>query len=384
VKIAFVSDVHVGNHQQGSPTIINGINIRCQQVIDVLRRLMQPPQPWGRLTIAGDLFDTSAPSPQIVAGVARALSLAGAESVSLMVGNHDGDSPGKHALCVYEYHPSVRAVHQWGRVTTATSYPGYVPPRDGVLYEKPVLHIPFEAVPAAKYIEAALATNLGVRGGVVDVIAIHAGVRDGMEPPWLSQSDDSIALEDLVQLCKKWGIKACFAGNWHSFKRWERDGVEVLQMGALAPTGWDNPGFDYGHVGMYDTITGEVSEFALMGPRFATIDEDADEDTVEKLVKTAVRFNKLVEVLYLRVSRKRMRDTCVIASIDELKDLFDVHVTVKEDAPPEQSAVRAEAKRLRSAEDLPELVDEYIKEMKVRNDDDRAPVRAIVREALGI
>ena len=44
-----------------------------------------------------------------------------------------------------------------------------------------------------------------------------------------------------------------------------------MQCGAFVPTGWDNPGLDYGFVTLYDTDTGSVAIQSVPGPRFVFV-----------------------------------------------------------------------------------------------------------------
>lgn len=293
MKIAFIADVHVGNHQGhkgGQYTV--GVNERCRAVLDVLSQAAQlATQLEAELVCAGDLFDNERPSPQLLAATAQALCTASTlYGAHLLLGNHDRMSAatGDHALCVYGYVPGVSL---------------YDTPRFGALDGADVLMVPFCEEHGNEYIPREIAKLCqGRPQDVPRVLCIHAGILDAdiaASEPWLANSHDSIALQVLVDTCAQHGIGTVFAGNWHKAKHWHVNGVSVHQVGALVPTGWDNPGLEgYGSVLVFDTETQKTARYELPGPRFLTVAaaRSIPGDTSNKLyVRAKVPVDKVAE-----------------------------------------------------------------------------------------
>lgn len=79
-------------------------------------------------------------------------------------------------------------------------------------------------------------------------------------PAWLSDSETpdflshgALPVDTAFALCSEYNACAWLSGDWHSRKVWERGGVTVAQVGALCPTGFDNPGLTgYGSVWTFE------------------------------------------------------------------------------------------------------------------------------------
>jgi hypothetical protein len=102
------------------------------------------------------------------------------------------------------------------------------------------------------------------------VLCFHGGVRDHKTPKYLQASPDAIDIDLLWAIMERGDIKFAFCGNWHNHRRWQlANNRTVIQVGALAPTGFDNPGFDYGYHVDLDTKT-ETVEYhrGSTGPLF--------------------------------------------------------------------------------------------------------------------
>ena len=244
MRYRFIADVHLDNHRIGAGQIVGSINARGFAVLDALRFAAGTD---AKLVGLGDIFDTARPIPQLIGSVARILK--GKQAISI-VGNHDrnSDHPDDHALFALE------------GVVDVVSTPRIV---DGLLM------IPFSAEPASEYIPAAMESASW--DGDFKAVCFHAGVyAKGDFKLWdYTKSHDAISLDTVVEACREVGATRVFCGNWHEHKQWDCGDVLVTQVGALAPTGWDNPGTDsYGYCADYDSATGEVVPVRVPGPVF--------------------------------------------------------------------------------------------------------------------
>lgn len=292
--VAFMADVHIGNHKKFGGEIQHGLNARCLDTLRALRRAIRTIQNTkgfgGHVFVAGDMFDTSYPSPPIVAGavgsiVAGAVGSMGTMgpmgplrdlNVHLVLGNHDIRTHGKYDHAAAAFHHVHGLAAYWQPKLVAPFYDDSVK----------ILVIPFypanpswfvkmgesrivptdamEALSAVKRYEGPLA------------VVFHLGVEDDDTQHFLRGARDSVRVEDVARFCKEIGAEVAFAGNWHSPKYWEIDGVQIRQIGALAPTGFDNPGDDYGKVVFWDPGNGIAhdKELTIPGPRFYRLSLD--------------------------------------------------------------------------------------------------------------
>jgi len=333
VPVAFVADVHVGNHRLLGGPIEAGLNARCRATVAVLEAAALRAGKIGcsHLFILGDLFDTDRPSPQMLAAVQRAIAR-GPECV-LLVGNHDmtSSTPGDHALAPL-YHDGV--------IVDTTSYV------EGVRL------VPFNVGDAREWLPKACA---GLRDGI---LATHVGIIDGATPPWLVAAHDAVPLTQLEELAKAHGFTHVIAGNWHEHKRWSRGGVEVIQVGALVPTGWDNPGLDgYGSIVVVADDGGVVVE-SLPGPRFCRAGSLAESE------KLLARARKDGHRLYLRVE-----DGAHVP--DPMPDFTFV---IEGSLVSSDGAVREAAASAKDAETTTEALDAFVKAMPLADGVDRDAV----------
>lgn len=254
-KIAMVADTHVGNHRKWSTPsrgMISPISSRAADVVRVLAAARREAEAQGaeHFVVLGDVFDTSDPSPQLVAETLAALDSPSMDT-HLLVGNHDqvSDQRGDHALV---------SMDRWRRVRV------YEQPE--VLYlEGWQLHlVPYRPGRADDYLLDVLTELIDGTDrpgpGVDRVLGLHLGLRDKDTPPWLMGAHDSIDAASLPRHLYRY----TFAGNWHT-RKLVMD--RVLQIGALVPTGFDNPGLTgYGTLVILGEGTPQVAE--LPGPRF--------------------------------------------------------------------------------------------------------------------
>ncbi len=253
-RIAVVADVHLGNHRRHGGEVHAGLNARCRASLRVLAAAVDAAVRRGAATfvVAGDLFDSTRPPPQLLAEVQRIFSAAGhaGMAVLLLVGNHDqaGEATGDHALGPLA---PVADIIERPRVTD-----------DLVL-------VPFLARPGAELLAAVDFRGLGRH-----LLVVHMGVRDEATPPWLRDAEDSADVDVIAAEAVRLGCAGAAAGNWHAGQLWAppRVPVPVLQVGALVPTGWDNPGLHgYGTLATWDRDTAMWTRDELPGPRFVRL-----------------------------------------------------------------------------------------------------------------
>lgn len=266
-KIAFVADVHVENHRRlGGPTV-GGINDRCQRILNVLSAAahLAIKQECDGFIVAGDLFDSVRPTPQVITqvqGIFEDLRVAACLPV-ILLGNHEQQS-------------MLEGDHSLGPLLLCAE----VVDRPRVIWRKgwegvEVWCAPFQPGAGKDWLPSAM--QKCSESPITDknssrVLCVHLGMRDEKTAPWLQHANDAIDVTLVRDLCVQHGVKAVAAGNWHDRRSWtfnegQADEVSVLQVGALVPTGWDNPGrTGYGTLAIWDGSSWDVRE--LPGPRF--------------------------------------------------------------------------------------------------------------------
>lgn len=277
-RIACVADVHVH-----SPTILGGerrlgLNTRGWAIVETLRAAtsvaLEGNARW--FVVAGDLFDTHRTAPQVIAAVAEVFAsfidaTEGKGCVYLVRGNHDAASeePGDSALAPLAHVDGVRVIDKACGVQ--------VP-------DCSVVFLPYQTGSANAWVERELdaVRQAGERQGPLLAI-VHAGIRDEVacKNPWAAAAEDAVDLDLLRGAAADAGVSCVLAGNWHDYHAWETDGIcpRVVQIGALCPTGWDNPGLEgYGGVEIWDSERPtETERYELPGPRFVHRLPDASE-----------------------------------------------------------------------------------------------------------
>jgi hypothetical protein len=180
---------------------------------------------------------------------------------------------------------------------------------------------------------------------------VHLGIRDDQTKPWLRNATDAIDVADLVRLAEQHGIGAVFAGNWHDRRRWRTPRVEVFQLGALAPTGWDNPGLTgYGTVGLWDPLAVKpISYVEVAGPRFVTASDPAE---LEALRAKAAKKGISLFVEYTQSNGAAPPPKVEGVVVDVVPDRAEV-----------ASAARSAAVTARSAATLEQALVGYVDEM---------------------
>lgn len=252
-RIAVIADVHLGNHGVFGGARTAGLNRRAQIVADTLDRAVTAalgPLRCDQLVVAGDLFDTTTPAPALIARAQEALRRI--PSV-VLVGNHDQTStaPGDHALG-----PLVP-------VATVVDQPTLLPGLALVPFRRPS-----QDEPTRLWVPKVLAGLGDVSGRL---LVLHTGLSDGDTPVYLADSAGAYPVADLVATCAELGIPVAVAGDWHRQRAWSASGVQVAQVGALVPTGFDEHGLDgFGGLVVWDSDAGTLETHQIPGLRFVT------------------------------------------------------------------------------------------------------------------
>lgn len=282
-RLAFCADVHLGNHRRFGGAVRSSLNVRCRQALDVLSAAVAVAEEGecDALYILGDLFDRSDPLPQLITETIRALQT-GTMKIVVLLGNHEQVSTD------VEDHALMPLAFGGDNVDVVGGYPvahGYGSGRSAIR----VLAVPFQPGDARKWLPGVLKERLGSGDKKYKhtLLGLHLGVADDRTPSYLRGAHDAIEVEALAELAKEYGISHVFAGNWHDRKQWQlawpdsakpklNHTLRILQLGALVPTGFDNPGLDgYGTVAVWDSAAPDKPKLVeLPGPRFLKTDPE--------------------------------------------------------------------------------------------------------------
>lgn len=358
----FVADCHIGNHTVFGGPVIAGINDRCRWALGALAHAARIAKAAdSTLVIAGDLFDTSEPLPQHIAEVQRILEPLA--EVVILRGNHDmvSERRGDHAL---------------GPLEALTNVIVATDPMAVRVDDTALLCVPFQTGDAREWfpdaVRRAAEDNLA-DGALHRVLAFHLGVVDDGTPAYLREAHDAIPLSLLSEALTTHRISAAFCGNWHNAREWSlKDGRRVVQIGATAPTGFDNAGWGYGKVRAYSPASHpHVITTELVGPRFFNATTLAEvEAAVDRQSVAAPRFFSLRGEVATQVEGVRVMPG--VAGARALADQTEVRAATRDAAV----AVRQEAT-------LDAALAAYVEKMPVDNGVDRARVLAMARKYLG-
>lgn len=331
-RLAFIADIHVGNPTVFGGSIAAGINARGREVLAALEQAVSEVEKYDALVICGDLFDTSSPNPQLIAEVQRILSTG--PQTYILLGNHDmvSDAPGDHALGPLAALDNVVVIER---------------PMVDEIKGTQLLSIPFQPGDCREWFADAVAQVAGgpsPDGG--KVLAFHLGVVDSSTPKFLAHAHDAIPLDLLQDIMIKHGIEYAFCGNWHTARRWHR----VTQCGALAPTGFDNPGWEYGKVATIDTSVQHLGSISIPGPRFV-VAEGANDAQIARVNAERQRCN-----LYLQLKGE------AADQLDEVR-AWGVQARAVTDATEAKKATHAAAAAVREAATLQSALAKYVQQM---------------------
>jgi len=179
------------------------------------------------------------------------------------------------------------------------------------------------------------------------------GVSDSSTPEYLRGSKDSIGVASVLNMCSRNGISNAFAGNWHFNAIWEG---KVCQMGALCPTGFDNPGQDeYGWVCIYDSIKDSLDRIiGVKGPRFFSVRMG---DSMEEIQFAKESGNSV----YLSITHKVDERVVARALLEEyLQKGWITDGKLVPDKTSKQENARQIAQKVKEARSLQEAIIEAV------------------------
>lgn len=358
-KVAFCADIHIANHRRfGQPSrgLVAPVNTRCADTLAVLRAAKREAEKQGceAMVILGDVFDTSNPSPQLVAECQAALVSTSME-VHIMIGNHDqvSDQPGDHGLISMDGWKNLRV---------------YDKPEVLYLEGWQVHLVPYRPGRADDYLLDMLTELLEGTDkpgpGVDRILGLHLGLRTKDTSPWLQNSHDSIDAASLPRHL----YQQVIAGNWHGREQVMKN---VIQCGALVPTGFDNPGMTgYGSLVVYSEEGCVAAE--LPGPRFMR--GTGLHDTKSMLQRISEHSSGYP--IYVSVR-------CAPAEREEVAELLDLYSSfpfeiltdkaAAEDAARSAATVAAYA----STDSLQAAVSAYVDKMPLPDGVERGQVKAL-------
>ena len=355
-KIAIIGDVHVGNHKKLGGEKVCGINRRCENIFTalgsaVLRARLEDVD---LLVILGDLFHTPNPSPQMLKRVQDIIELV---PTAVIAGNHDmsSDAEGDNALGPLSL------------VAEIIDKPDIIS-----LVGVDLLMVPFQSGKCSEWLPRETKKLLKESKNKNKILCFHSGIKDEKTPYFLADSDASIDHEDLFDLCKEGNINAAFAGHWHSYKAWEyydcddSHSYDVIQAGAFTPTGWDNPGFEYGNLFVYDgskSAKNKIEFHKCGGPRFIT-------STLDEEIKTITGYEKSENTglyLYLRLcideQNIELGKSIIKAGIDS-EVIENGELVISKEYTEQATKLAAEATQ--ASKTLEEALDNFTSKMPLR------------------
>lgn len=256
--IAFVADVHLGNHRNLGGAAVGRLNERFRETLKVFAAACKRARQAGAdtLVVLGDLFDGDDPSPPMVRATLDALR-EGPSRVYLLLGNHEKRSDQRHDNALSSM------AGTWGRMFITVVEKPVTAHAGGDLF---LMLVPFQNGRASDWLPGAI--REAASAAKDPVLCLHLGISDEDTTEYLTAAEDQIDVDELFDMMDSRGIVATVAGNWHKRQTWDDDGLMVYQLGALCPTGWNNPGGDehYGTLLLWDGE--EFTREVIPGPRY--------------------------------------------------------------------------------------------------------------------
>ena len=254
-----VADIHLANRKQFPGDMRAGLNGRARSIVTALSEAMSVVSGQAEMVLLGDVFDTHSPSPALIRALQDAL---GIDRATVIVGNHDmaSDEVGNNACApLAPCAQIVESIPAMSYFEADNGAPGAA------------LMVPFKA-PVGAAISDALdwaEQQPDWKAAEVKLLMGHWGISCESDPVFMREARDAISIDELYDFCEQGDIQGCAAGNWHGRRDWMLDGCHILQVGALCPTGFDNPGFEgYGTVAWWNTQAGVWKWKEIAGPRF--------------------------------------------------------------------------------------------------------------------
>lgn len=266
--IAFLADLHIGNHARFPGVVEGGVNGRCRELLECLHaaaRVVSTNRARA-LIVAGDIFDNDKPSPPVLAAAMSVFSTITEHTpVYVLVGNHDQHSSdkGDNALATLRHLTGVAVIDT----------PTFVPYLNAML----VPFHPKQVGGVAAYLREVLVRSQDVESDVPLLAVGHFGIINKGTPWYLANSSNAIGDKDLAAVCEEYGYASVVAGDWH-MPHDPRDPEMVgYQIGCLAPINFTDGEYSGGvllwHEGAHNKWMERVE---IAGPRFITV-RDADD-----------------------------------------------------------------------------------------------------------
>lgn len=353
-RLAVTSDQHIGNHHRFAGKKLDaGINPRCREHLDAFRRAnaMARQLGCGMHVLAGDMFEDEKPRPPIIAATQRVIESSGLPHVILR-GNHDMASMARGDNSIAPLAP----------VATVIEEPTLMQIGAGELWL-----IPFGARGQVnEWLPGVLREFEEASQHEVRLLIVHFGIAHADTPPWLKRGHNWIEHDEMAPLLRKHGIMVALAGDWHEYHEFPR----ALQIGALVPNGFSNPGLDlYGSLIVVDLESSIVQREVVPGPRFvkaASVASAAlpDDDSTLYLEVTAAPANLVDETRKL----EQLRERGVITNGE-----------VKPDKSMIEMDARDAARSARAADSLDEATSAFVDRMALPAEVSRDRVLARVK-----
>lgn len=358
MKISLIADLHVANHRKwGSPTYGRRapVNSRALDTLNVLAEARRRSQEEGctDMFVLGDVFDTTSPSPQLIAEVQSSLATLSPDlHIHLIPGNHDQQSPNKgdHALVSMDGIRNLTVYEQ---------------PTEVYVEGGSVALVPYQPGRADEYLVDVVQGIGAPPGNNRRVLGMHLGLRDGETPTWLQNAHDSFPVNRIGELGR---FDMVAAGNWHERKHWA---PELWQVGALVPTGFDNPGLTgYGSLLVYNGSKTTVIE--IDGPRFVRATDLAGARTLMAEVERRVSaYNTYVSV------RCRLEDRTAVTELMEIYDHQAYEILTDKAAAEDAARSAAAGAAYASTDSIQAAVSAFVDKMALPEDVDRSEVKRL-------
>jgi DNA repair exonuclease SbcCD nuclease subunit len=356
--VMFIADVHVGNHRLHSGSYVSGVNQRCRDVLgclDMAVMFAYVDANIEHLFVLGDLFDTARPSPQVIGATQHILTCN--QDIAVLAGNHDLSSEDYKDNALSPLHPVVSVVESLDFLK------GIIPGKDLVMF-------PYRSGSVLEKLSTEL-HYARVNGSLERPLVLcgHFGVWDNNTPGYLRGSPDSIKLSDLENLCLTYQISHVFVGHWHARRTWDLGHAQVVQIGALAPVGFRDPGENYGYAQILNN-DGSMSVKQFDGPRFLNA-------TSEEFVGLTVAGNPRAH-RYIRWHVPAV-DLAACQKIAELLQKQCDYVTIQ-CVPEQRDTMKRSAKRVSRGMDA--ILAGHVKNRAIPDGVDREEVLTLSRQYL--
>jgi hypothetical protein len=200
-----------------------------------------------------------------------------------------------------------------------------------------------------------------------------------------------VRVELVADVAEALQCEAVFAGNWHSPVRWDIRGIQIRQIGALVPTGFDNPSDfspqgvrKYGAVVIWEPGRGICSdEGCIPGPRFVTLSlKEAWCSMSEYVLDGSYEAGDLRDMKIFARVHGSVADQRECA--DALRKLIDLHVVQDGEVRVDSEAMAAAREdaytEARGSSDFDSALAAYVEQMDVADGVDRDHVMSLARE----